>query len=57
MEVNQYQDEGYIGMTEDLGMMNIFDADDFAQIMGALNEYLFGQTMDVPTYVATAAEA
>ena len=57
MEVNQYQDEGYIGMTEDLGMMNIFDADDFAQIMGALNEYLFGQTTDVPTYVATAAEA
>lgn len=57
LQVNQYHEEGYIGMTEDLGMMNAFDEGDFAQIMGALYEHLFGQTADVPTYVAAAAEA
>ena len=57
LQVNQYQEEGYIGMTEALGMMSAFDAGDFAQIMDALYEHLFGQTADVPTYVAAAAEA
>lgn len=57
LQVNQYHEEGYIGMTEDLGMMNAFDEGDFAQIMGALYEHLFGQTADVPAYVAAAAEA
>ena len=57
LQVNQYQEEGYIGMTAGLGMMNAFDEGDFAQIMSALYEHLFGQSEDVPTYVAAVAEA
>ncbi len=54
LTVNAYRETGYNRMTEDLGLANAFDEDDFADVVHALRDHLFVQT---ETFAATAVAA